>query len=96
MNFTLRTAIGIALLVLGIACQIRLNRTAGEMIAAINTRLPEGERLALFGPTWQQRKIVQYHRLMFPPSRLRRKLYLWWCAEIVLYVSAVACLVRFV
>jgi hypothetical protein len=66
-----------------------------QMMGEVNKTLPADSRIPAFGPSWLRGRVINLHRNFFPASGLRRQLYVLWWIDTAVFISAVACLVRF-
>ena len=78
------------------AFQLRAILLFRRMRLEVNARVPEDARIPAVGLSLLRGRVIRLHRQLFPSSRLRRDLYAWWFAEIAMFVSALACVLRFV
>lgn len=90
-----RNAVGGLLFIAAIGCQLRAIWIFGQMRDAVNSSLPDNDRIPEIGPSTLQGKVIRLHRQMFPTSKLRRRLYQWWWAEVIAFTAAVVCWARF-
>lgn len=67
-----------------------------QMRDDVNRALGPGEQISAFGPSWLRGKIIKLHRQHYLGSTLPRNLYRWWWAEIISFMAALACVIRFV
>ena len=68
------------------------NRIGHQVQAA----LPPGNEIPSWGPSWLRGRILKLHRTLYPKSSLRRKLYTLWVVQAVIFLAAIALVVRFV
>ncbi len=92
----MRCVAGAILFLVAILLQFRLIYVFKQMIHDVNGALPAGTAVPTFGPSWIRGGVIRLHRQFFPESGLRKKLYGVWWWEMAAFLSALACVVRFV
>ena len=84
------------LFVAAVCIQVKCILIFSQMKVDVNRALPQGEKIPEFGPSLIRGKIIRLHKQHYPGSDLAPKLYKWWWAEMVLFVAALVCVIRFV
>ena len=92
----MRFILGSALIAAACAVQLRLILLFSQMMDEVNGILPGDAQIPELGPSWLSGKVIKLHRQFFPNSKLRRRLYIGWTLETAIFLSGLACIIRFV
>jgi hypothetical protein len=84
-----------ALVLFAFAYQVRMIMVFRQMMREVNAALPGGSQIPEFGISLLRGRVIGLHRQFFPSSALRRKMYIAWTIEMIAFISALACVVRF-
>lgn len=92
----MRFVVGGVFLIVSIVSQLRVIFLFSQMMDEVNRLLPGESQIPAFGPSWLRGKVFRLHRQFYPASKLRRNVYKWWVIEMIAFLTALACVVRFV
>jgi hypothetical protein len=84
-----------ALFLIAIAFQVKGIFIFRRMMNEVNGLLPPGDQIPEIGPSWLRGRVIKLHRQFFPESTLRKEMYTVWSLQTAIFLSAVACVVRF-
>jgi hypothetical protein len=72
------------------------NLTFQQMKGEVNAQLPQAEKVAEWGWSYERGRVLRLHKELYPASHLRRRYCQLWTVSIVLGLSAMALVVRVV
>ena len=75
--------------------QFRMISVFRKIRDQVNERLPAESRISEVAPSWRRTTVVRLHKQFFPNSQLPKQIYPLWWGMSLLFLAALACVVRF-